>query len=262
MTAMPALVSNMGNLSSVSKAMFALTLIWSGDTSNAMAAALAKSWYDDIRVQGQTAYITDAQDGGSPQSAGLDVNALVLRIFTEGDFGFKEDPLVEKVANYVASGGEYESTLTLVYASLALASYDRMHHSAQPQLVVDVRTEPRHTAILSGNITNVSQLPLTANFPYANLTQPSSISFDTHGEGLCSFNLDIQFIPKYTYSVPVYHGLLVEKRISVLDSITVRVLALLVPTTTTTTNTNTHARTHARTQSSLYLLCGILLLEA
>ena len=48
------------------------------------------------------------------------------------------------------------------------------------------------------------------------LQGPTSLSFKAVGSGEASFNLDIRFVPAYTFALPVFYGLLVQKRLSLL----------------------------------------------
>ena len=100
-------------------------------------------------MQGQTAYIEASP--GQPHAASLGDNALALRVFIEAScLMLAKDPLVEKLANYVAGPSLGRSSHQMwysfssedaVFAMLGLASYDRIEGSGSPHLALKVRSE-------------------------------------------------------------------------------------------------------------------------
>jgi hypothetical protein len=102
---MAALKAQVPTLSMSAQAMVLLTMLDGAAPLVAADLALLKAtamhWYDSLRVQGETAYIEAAP--GQPHAAALGANALALRVFVEApSLKLATDPLVEKLANYVA----------------------------------------------------------------------------------------------------------------------------------------------------------------
>lgn len=50
------------------------------------------------------------------------------------------------------------------------------------------------------------------------LQGPTSLSFKAVGSGEASFNVDIRFVPADTFALPVFYGLQVQKRLSLLEN--------------------------------------------
>lgn len=122
----------------------------------------------------------------------------MLRAFTSSDvFGYLSDPLVEKLANYVAGGGQsspYDLTssgIGLVSKALALSTFDKLHNSNQPHLDVQAESVPQDRVVLAGNISNASQPALETTFPYSHAGGPVSLSFKAIGKGEASFVRDV-----------------------------------------------------------------------
>jgi hypothetical protein len=217
------LIKHVKEVSIASQAMLALILKWGPGTTTEkdkkqLWNTLGGAWYSRLRVQGRTAYVADADDNGSPQSLGLATNALVLRAFSCSELGYQQDPLVSKLASYVAGEDRSDpyafgsSGLASIYASLALTAYDRAHNSTRPKLSVSARTTPGNVEVLSGNFTNASQHPVSNTVAYSQETGPKSLSFEAQGTGEASFVLGIDFVPLETFREPVFYGLFVEKR--------------------------------------------------
>ena len=113
------------------QAMIALVLLEENVTASdrSLIKTLSDVWYDNIRVQGQTAYV--AMPNGA-SALGLSTQALVLHVFA---LTRSKDPLVEKLAAYVAAGPAIQaggsnqrlysfSRQDSVYVSFALAAFD------------------------------------------------------------------------------------------------------------------------------------------
>ena len=206
-----------------SQAMVALALLRESNATTAaqreMVVAMATVWYNDFRVQGETAYISDG--GGSPSALSLSTNAIVLRVFQNID-AYRADPLVEKLANWVAGpalqSGFYSdySPIDLAFAGLALAVYDEMHNASRPDLAVTARTEPAQEMILKASFKSAATPPASASVPFSSANTITSLDFRATGSGEAAFDLGIEFVPSVVFSEPVFFGLLVEKTWSVL----------------------------------------------
>lgn len=212
-------------LSGVGQAITVLALINSGLLPQYIAAAkaCATGWYDRLRVQGSTAYVSEG--GGSPHAADIRTNSFVLTVFSRGALlGYTVDPLIEKLANYVAgpavSGGHaYYSFAPLdsVVTVVALADFDGATHSRAPQLNVKA-VGPGGTTLLSASFNaSTPHTSVEVEESYSVLgspTHPKSISFWAAGRGVASFGLRIGFVPLLTFPDPVFFGLYVEKSVS------------------------------------------------
>lgn len=188
---------------------------------------VATKWYDSLRVQGETAYIE--AEPGQPHAAGLGVNALVLRVFIAApSLKLTKDPLVEKLANYVAgpalrSGQDHMwysfAAQDSVFVMLGLAMYDRVEGSGQPHLTVTARTAGGKS-LLVADFESGGAMPVSAVATYAGIGDPSAppqILFRATGTGQASLSLGIHFIPAVTFSQPVFFGLLVEKSVAIIN---------------------------------------------
>jgi len=189
----------------------------------AVAKGLVTAWYDCLRVQGSTAYISACD--GSATSAGLRVNTLVLTVLSRAvSLGYATDPLVEKLANYVAGPtlvGNQQfysfNPLDAAFAGVALADFDGATHSQNPQLGVKAVTSVGTTLLAASFNATSSHAPVSVQDPYAELgdpTHPHALAFWASGHGTASFGLRIGFVPMFTYTEPVFFGLYVEKSLT------------------------------------------------
>ncbi|KAK9803301.1 hypothetical protein WJX72_010340 [[Myrmecia] bisecta] len=180
----------------------------------------------DIRAGGRTAYI--ASSPGSQDPADLESQALALLAATQVLSGnTTADPLVEKLANYVAARQGYTGAGPIPFAfggelaaatMLALQEYDLSEGSIQPNMTLKVR---------SGNITLLDatfqgdSTPSTVsnNVSYSALRQPQPdpVTFTAVGMGQASVALSLDFVPNATFPFPIYHGLQVERVIRLTD---------------------------------------------
>eukprot|EP01045_Picozoa_sp_COSAG04_P006507 COSAG04_NODE_322_length_16880_cov_9.938621_2_plen_1548_part_00 len=230
---MAALKAHVGSMSISSQAMVLLTMMNHSDGLSpediALVKATTKPWYDGLRVQGQTAYIEAAP--GQPHAASLGDNALALRVFIEAScLKLAKDPLVEKLANYVAGPSLGQSSHQMwysfssedtVFAMLGLASYDRIEGSGSPHLALKVRSGgARGAVLLDGEFDKGGAPPVEAVAKYGELgdtCHPPRLQFSAVGRGQASVSLGISFIPAVNYPQPVFFGLLVEKQVALVN---------------------------------------------
>jgi hypothetical protein len=203
-----------------------------------------KGWYDSIRVQasGETAFIAAK---GTGHAIDVCAQALALRVFAQapksvtGDVNYVDDPLVQKLANYVAgpavigSGGVPSQSHWYAYSGASecaahtmfgVTAYDRAHGSTDPHVAVHATTAlGKH--LLDADFEKPGLPPVHAHLNYSALgtdathpkpdTCPAKIHFRAVGQGEASLALGINFIPAVTYPSPVFFGLLVEKSVAI-----------------------------------------------
>jgi hypothetical protein len=203
-----------------------------------------KSWYDSIRVQasGETAFMAQKGSGHAIDVCSM---ALALRVFSQapktvvGSEDYVNDPLVQKLANYVAGpavlgAGDspsqshwyaYSGTSTCaVHTMFGVTAYDRAHGSTDPHVAVHATTAGM-VHLLDADFEKPGLPPVYTHWPYSALgndtahpdsnTCPPKIHFRAVGQGEASMALGITFIPAITYPNPVFFGLLVEKSVAI-----------------------------------------------
>eukprot|EP01065_Artemidia_motanka_P040741 TRINITY_DN5158_c1_g2_i1.p1 TRINITY_DN5158_c1_g2~~TRINITY_DN5158_c1_g2_i1.p1 ORF type:complete len:2080 (+),score=602.26 TRINITY_DN5158_c1_g2_i1:60-6242(+) len=185
----------------------------------------AKAWYNLLRVDGKTAYISAA--GGSQHALPLSANAGGLRVFSGLAGSYTSDPLIEKLANYVAAYGAavgasqqrwFGFAVPAAPAVLfAVARYDRATGSTHPDVTADVYTAGGRD-VLHAHFESASTSPANATVGYAALgdaSRPRPVRFVAAGSGQVGFSLGIDFRPADVYSNGVYFGLHVQKAVAV-----------------------------------------------
>ena len=180
-----------------------------------------------VRVQGRTTYISAAD--GSPHSAGLRANAMVLLALAQGGKGpmaehFAGDAgasLVAKLAEYVAGGGtdahapfgggRWMGACDAAAAGAALARYDVAVGSTQPDVRLSALTGGKE--LLSYRASGAATPPATERVAWEALARPPPpINFIAEGKGQVSITASLTFVPA---SMPtegaIVRGCLVEK---------------------------------------------------
>ena len=185
---------------------------------------VAELLYTRLRAQGRTAYI--AREQGSAHAASLDTNALGLWALVESR-RYTDEPLLEKLANYVADGNEGRglrthhsgSTKASVYRMLALRQYDVARASAKPRLELTVTETGSGSVLLRQQFDAAGLPPVRYRSRWDAFAGPQdpNLEFRAVGAGEASVTVALEFVPKQTFASPVYLGLYVEKVIVVLN---------------------------------------------
>ena len=200
------------------QAMIALVLLEKNVTASdrKLVTDLTAQWYDHLRVQGETAYISDQ---GSPSALSLGTQALCLHVFA---LTKPTDPLVEKLANYVSAGPAVSgsnlnrlysfSHQDVTYASFALAAYDRATGSASPRLTVYV-AEGDGSTLFNASFQAGGQPAVHNEYTYAQIDNTDRLQFYALGTGEASVAVAANFVPTQLEVRPIYFGLFVQKSI-------------------------------------------------
>jgi len=181
-----------------------------------------------LRVQGRTAYISSLNQHASARSLGVQALGLsVLALHGEQ----LSNPLVEKLANYVAQGnangaGFFYSwrSRDMALAAIALADYDRVKQNTQPNLFLNVKCEDNllldahfdsPSSPIAQTITKYSELSKLELVD--NVVHPVPLKLSGYGTGEVSVAFGLRFIPAKILRDPVYRGIFVERVIRRLD---------------------------------------------
>ncbi len=205
------------------QAMIALVLLEKNVTTSdtTLVTDLTAQWYDHLRVQGETAYISE-QDSSS--ALGLGTQALCLHVFA---LTKPTDPLVEKLANYVSAGPAISSSdlnrlysfshQDATYATFALAAYDRATGSASPRLSVFV-AEGDGSALFNASFQAGGSPAVHEEFTYSQIDNTDRLQFYALGTGEASVAVAANFVPAQLEVRPVYFGLFVQKSVSIVNA--------------------------------------------
>lgn len=204
------------------QAMISLVLLETNvtDSDRTLVSDLSAQWYDNFRVQEQTAYIA-ARGGAAALS--LATQALCLHVFA---LTKPADPLVQKLANYVAAGPAIGSSnmnrfysfsrQTATYVAFALAAFDQATGSATPDLAVYV-AKSDGSALFNASFTGGASPAVRDDYTYAQLGNTDRLQFYALGTGEASVALAADFIPAQLEVRPVFFGLFVQKTICLLN---------------------------------------------
>lgn len=209
------------------QAMLSLVLLQSNttDAEHALVKSLAGGWYNSLRVQGQTAYV--ARGGGdSAPAEGLSVQALALHVFA---LTKPTDPLVEKLANYVAGGpgavtGDSHSRwysysrVDSAHAAFAIAAFDRALGSATPSLQVFV-ARGDGSSLFKANFAKGGAPAVAHSYDYPGAAlHAKQLKFYALGTGEASVALSASFVPSQLFVKPVFFGLFVQKAVAIVSN--------------------------------------------
>ena len=192
--------------------------------SSANATAILRQLIQQLRVQGQTAYITASPDTAYPAS--WEGQAKALMALTMPNSGFSDHVLLPKLAAWVASGGGRPGFIpsALAFTSLALARYDATHGNTNVDAWLTARTGG--LVLLEGAWKNPSDpVVRTETFwdalsvtkkPLGPLPEP--LIFRVQGRGELSISAELRYMPKHVPAVGgIYQGITVEKVIEMAD---------------------------------------------
>ncbi|KAK9809200.1 hypothetical protein WJX72_011244 [[Myrmecia] bisecta] len=204
-------------------------LAWLADGSPASldkALRAVRLYMSDIRVGGRTAYIASSPGGQYP--AGLESQALALLAANQVLSGnTTANPLVEKLANYVAARQGYNGAGPIPFAfggelaaaaMLALQEYDLSKGSILPDMTLQVQSG--NVTLLNASFQGLSSPDTVTNnvsWSALDLPAPEPVTFAAVGRGEASVALSLDFIPNATFPFPIYHGLQVERIIRLTD---------------------------------------------
>ena len=193
------------------------------DTSST-ATAILRQLIQQLRVQGQTAYITASPSTAYPAS--WEGQAKALMALSLPNSGLSDHALLPKLAAWVASGGGRPGFIpsALAFASLALARYDATHGNTNVDAWLTARTGG--LVLLEGAWKNPSDpVVRTETFwdalsvkkkPLGPLPEP--LIFRVQGRGELSISAALRYTPKHVPTVGgIYQGISVEKIIEMAD---------------------------------------------
>ena len=201
------------------QAMIALVLLEDNVTTSdrSLIQSLSTGWYANLRVQGDTAYVA-GPNGAS--ALALSTQALVLHVFA---LTRASDPLVQKLASYVAAGpavGASDQRMytfsrqVSVYVAFALAAFDRAVGSARPSLsVIAARADGKRIFNASFGVTSGSPAGVSQSYSFKQLGDTHRLQFYALGTGEASVAVSADFVPAQIFSKPVFFGLFVQKSV-------------------------------------------------
>eukprot|EP00993_Chasmostoma_nieuportense_P002291 NODE_30_length_4134_cov_39.066883_g27_i0.p1 GENE.NODE_30_length_4134_cov_39.066883_g27_i0~~NODE_30_length_4134_cov_39.066883_g27_i0.p1 ORF type:complete len:1101 (-),score=242.70 NODE_30_length_4134_cov_39.066883_g27_i0:239-3541(-) len=204
------LVAHRQHLSTSGQTMLSITLATQIPRRTSVLRSLTTSLYNSLRVQGRTAYLSTS---GGRSAESMAVNTLGLWALLASEF-YPNDPLLEKLANYVTEGdkGYWFNSRTATYRLLALTDYDRRKGSTSPDLQVNITA--RQEALLALTFNTSGQLPVQSQMPWERFGNGSALPvfrFTAIGQGEASVVLGLHFTPAVVFKNPVYFGIYVEK---------------------------------------------------
>jgi len=188
-----------------------------------------------IRIQGRTAYV--ASSSGSPHSAGLMANAMVLLALSRaGESALARHfaansgaSLPAKLAAYVADGGEVAQSVRFgggswvsprdaAMVSVALAAYDQAMGMTAPDLVFKASSDA--IGLLDYEAHGKAAPPAATTTPWEALAHPPSpVQFRASGVGQVSVVATMTFVPAVVPTEgAVYRGIFVEKVVRQMDA--------------------------------------------
>ncbi|GMH34411.1 hypothetical protein BSKO_02245 [Bryopsis sp. KO-2023] len=164
---------------------------------------------NSIRTIGRTAYIAR-----SPQTAApLDhkTQALILLVFIRsGESG----PLIEKLANFVATPSRWYNSEATIFGNLALTAYDEAAGSTEPDL--DLTAKSGDITLLQGSFTSPSDPMLSNSTSFDSLSDPPEpLMFKVEGKGEATIVATLDFTPAQLLPFPSYRGIYVERIIQI-----------------------------------------------
>lgn len=216
------LIRERGNMSLDAKTAVALTLLAQpAGKDHEMVRQTVEEILGNMRVAGRTGYVSAGV--GSPSAASTTTQALALLTLIGAHV---ENPLVDKLAQYLASGivrrGPFSVSLAdseVVVVSVALVAYDRHTKSTDPDLRLKVTAAghtlmeeeftPSSTVGLVTSSTPLTDLIGVTSSKAANGSLPS-IQFLAEGSGQVSLAVGLSFVPAKLLSFPTYRGMWVE----------------------------------------------------
>ncbi|GMH44585.1 hypothetical protein BSKO_12537 [Bryopsis sp. KO-2023] len=176
------------------------------------------SWTSNFRVTGRTAYV--AQSEGSSTPASNIANSLALMVMLKAKV---ENPLLEKLANYVGSppvsqyGFRLFSSFDKAVAMVSLRNYDVDRGSNQPDLKLEVRSG--ETNLLDVQFSGNANPVASSSTPWEALTSPPEpLEFRADGIGEVTLAAALTFVPAEILRFPTYRGIFVQRSISIADS--------------------------------------------
>ncbi|GMH46152.1 hypothetical protein BSKO_14120 [Bryopsis sp. KO-2023] len=176
------------------------------------------AWTSNFRVTGRTAYV--ANSIGSSTPASNVANSLVLMAMTRAGVS---NPLIEKLANYVASPpvGEYGfrlfSDFDKTTAMIAMRDYDRSRGSTMPDVSLNVRSG--EVVLLEATFKQNSNPVESTTTPWKDLdSPPQPLEFTAEGKGEVTLAASLTFIPQKLLAFPTYRGIFLERAIRVPES--------------------------------------------
>ncbi|GAM21623.1 hypothetical protein SAMD00019534_047980 [Acytostelium subglobosum LB1] len=194
-----------------------------GSPPPAFVNSVIKNIENNIRVQGRTAYVTyDAYS----KSADIEASAYAALAFIEVGH---ETPLLEKIVNFVATGGiqpnivydyiwsisrEQRTLLTVI-----LTNYDRVKKSTRPNLTLTVFKDTPSLEIMSATFDTNHATSVSNSVDFSLLgNNEGQIMFKAVGSGEVSAAVGITYVPATLPTSPIYHGFFVQKVIKPLGS--------------------------------------------
>ncbi|GMH38987.1 hypothetical protein BSKO_06885 [Bryopsis sp. KO-2023] len=176
-----------------------------------------KSWTSNFRVTGRTAYI--AQSKGSTTPASNIANSLGLLVMLKAKV---ENPLLEKLANYVGSppvsqyGFRVFSDFDKAVAMVSLRDYDVDRNSVQPDLKLEVRSGEAN--LLDVQFAENASPVASSSTPWKQLASPPEpLEFRADGIGKVTLAAALTFVPAKILRFPTYRGIFVQRSISIAD---------------------------------------------
>lgn len=219
--------------------------------SKALQGCLA-SLLDSIRVQGRTAYV--GYGSGGKHAVGMRTQALAMTAMALSKHSasskiraYFTNPLLEKVVNYVAGGGNgrrsgygyfgggsglggfigavvsiglsrYDHTKGNTNADLALLVAQGPHNLMMQQFPLDQVTS---SSVKLAGKAKVSDATASVKFAWSELLKktdgPLPVVFAAKGTGEVSIAATMDFVPKQLFPDPVYRGIYVTKTVRLLD---------------------------------------------
>eukprot|EP01025_Chloroclados_australasicus_P034639 TRINITY_DN3539_c0_g2_i1.p1 TRINITY_DN3539_c0_g2~~TRINITY_DN3539_c0_g2_i1.p1 ORF type:complete len:2104 (+),score=260.43 TRINITY_DN3539_c0_g2_i1:139-6450(+) len=192
-----------------------IALIALSDTVNQKAADILemarRNILGNVNVRGRASYINSRRGSNAPADLETQSKALIF-LLRNGD---GDNPVVEKLANFIGSQSAYAHTM--VSATLSLAQYDKTKGSTDPDLELNVR---------SGDLVMLKAKFDEPTEPIVNITSfdalaspPEPLEFKAVGVGEVSLAALMNFIPSVLYPFPQYRGIFVESAIQDSDEL-------------------------------------------
>lgn len=175
---------------------------------------------NNIRVQGQTAYISTGSGQQNPAFVGT---ALGLIDFLSNSV---TDIQIDKIANFIAQVDStskiWYSSSQLCYFMLSLSFYDKENQNTQPDLnvsVININSDSTNNVTTLLNVSYTSALDPSVKKSYA-FEDINTITFIATGSGEASVVFGASFVPLKVSPEPVYRGINVNKVIQHVNPVT------------------------------------------
>jgi len=201
----------------------------SGHANNVVDELMA-DLLNSFRVQGSTAYASWQRSGGQAYALPYDMQGMILSCFSmTSNLVYRRNPMVEKLANWVAQGNSRSGGLLFAYRSadfshalFGLSDYDSSRSSTDPNLTLDVKSgsmTPLHATF------NSPQDPvISRNASFSELTNVNDTPVDlvivATGTGEVDLAVGLQFVPSLNTFDPVYRGLYVNRAVRRVSAVT------------------------------------------